>query len=195
LQQAEANYRQAVSVRPNYPYGPYNLAYTYRLLGQALFDRGDDPAPALASARAHAEASFRINPDDADTFLEQGRIELIAARHALRAGRDPGPALDEAAASLARAEVLNPGAPEIFLAQALVERWRAEGGRSKEAVGRGLERIEKALTINPEDAQAHAVRGALLHLAARRREADEALRKAIAINPLLKREYGPLLTP
>ena len=130
---------------------------------------------------------------NADTFLEQGRIELIAARHALRAGRDPGPALDEAAASLARAEVLNPGAPEIFLAQALVERWRAEGGGSKEAVSRGLERIEKALAFNPEDGPAHAVRGALLHLAGLRREADESLRKAIAINPLLKREYGKLL--
>jgi len=84
--------------------------------------------------------------------------------------------------------VLNPGAPEIFLAQAQVERWRG-------AVHRGLERIERALAINSGDAQAYAVRGALLHLAARRREADESLRKAIAINPLLRREYGPLLSP
>ena len=73
-----------------------------------------------------------------------------------------------------------------------MERWRAESG-SEEAVRRGLERAEKALSINPEDASAHAVRGALLHLAARRREAEESLRKAIAINPLLKREYGKLL--
>ncbi|HEX5717691.1 MAG TPA: protein kinase [Thermoanaerobaculia bacterium] len=193
LQQAEANYRQAVAVRPDYPYGPYNLSYTYRLLGQALFDRGEDPAPALASARAQVEASFRINPDDADTFLEQGRIELIAARQTLRSGRDPGPAFDEAAAALARAEVLNPGAPEIFLAQAQVERWRAEAG-AEGAASRGLERIEKALAINPEDGTAHAVRGALLHLAGRRREADESLRKAFALNPLLKREYGKLLS-
>ncbi|HWN43995.1 MAG TPA: protein kinase, partial [Thermoanaerobaculia bacterium] len=194
LQQALASYEQTLAAQPDHPYGPYNLSYTYRLLGQALFDRGEDPAPALASARSHAEASFRINPDDADTFLEQGRIELIAARHILRAGRDPGPALDKAAASLVRAEVLNPGAPEIFLAQALVERWRAESG-AEGAARRGLERVEKALAINPEDAHAHAVRGALLHLAGRRREADESLRKAIAINPLLKREYGPLLAP
>jgi tetratricopeptide (TPR) repeat protein/predicted Ser/Thr protein kinase len=195
LEQAAVSYRQALAVKPDHPYGPYNLSYTYRLLGQALFDRGEDPAPALASARSHAEASFRINPDDADTFLEQGRIELIAARHALRGGGDPGPALDKAAAALARAEVLNPGAPEIFLAQAQVERWRAEGGRSKEAVSRGLERIEKALAINPEDAPAYAVRGALLHLAGQTARAQESVKKAIAINPLLRREYGPLLAP
>ena len=193
LQQAVVSYRQALAVKPDHPYGPYNLAYTYRLLGQALFDRGEDPAPALASARSYTEASFRINPDDADTFLEQGRIELIAARHVLRAGGDPGPAFDAAAAALARAEVLNPGAPDIFLAQALVERWRAESGPAPGAVQRGLERVEKALAINPEDAPAYAVRGALLHLAGQAAEARESLEKAIAINPLLRREYGALL--
>ncbi|MFL6198030.1 MAG: protein kinase domain-containing protein [Thermoanaerobaculia bacterium] len=193
LQQAVASYRQALAVKPDHPYGPYNLAYTYRLLGQALFDRGEDPAPALASARSYTEASFRINPDDADTFLEQGRIELIAARHVLRGGGDPGPALDAAAAALARAEVLNPGAPDIFLAQALVERWRAEGGPGSGAVQRGLERVEKALAINPADAPAYAVRGALLHLAGQEARAQESLEKAIAINPLLRREYGALL--
>ena len=193
LQQAVANYNKAVAVRPDYPYGPYNLAYTYRLLGQALFDRGEDPAPALDAARSYTEASFRINPDDADTFLEQGRIELIAARHVLRGGGDPAPALDAAAAALARAEVLNPGAPDIFLAQAQVERWRAESGPAPGAVQRGLERFEKALAINPADAPAYAIRGALLHLAGQEAEAQESLEKAIAINPLLRREYGPLL--
>ena len=204
LQKAAASYRQAVAVRPGYPYGPYNLSYTHRLLGQALFDRGENPAPALAAARSHAQASLRINPDDADTFLEQGRIELIAARQALRGRRDPGPALDEAAAALARAEALNPGAPEIFLAQALVERWRTEGGRAEGAVRRGLERIGKALSLNPGDADVYAVLGALHHLAARaetdpaRRDeqADrsrQALDKALAINPLLRRDLAPLL--
>jgi serine/threonine-protein kinase len=193
LQQAAASYRQALIVRPDYAYGPYNLAYTYRLLGQALLDRGEDPAPALASARSQVETSFQINPDDADTFLEQGRIELIAARHALHGGGDPAPALDAASAALARAEVLNPGAADIFLAQAQVERCRAEAGRDDGAVRRGLERVDKALAINPGDAQAHALRGALFHLAGQVAEARACLEKAIAINPLLKREYGPLL--
>ena len=184
LKQAEASYRQAVAVRPDYPYGPYNLAYTYRLLGQALLDRGEDPAPALASARQQVAASFQVNPDDADTFLERGRIELIAARHALQRKRDPRPALDAATAALARAEALNPNAPEIFLAQAQVERWRSDPDA-------GLERIGKALALNSEDAHSHAVRGTLLRLAGRQAEAENSLRKAFALNPLLKREYGP----
>lgn len=209
LERAAASYRRALAVNPRYAYGPYNLAYTYRLLAQGLQARGEDPAPALASAREQAEASLRINPDDADTFLEQGRIELIAARQAMREGEDPGPALKAATSALERAEALNRTAPAIYLAQALVEHCRAEhamaqGGRPEAGVRRGLERADRALAINPEDAPGFAARGALLHLAARletdparRREqavrAAESLRKAIRLNPLLRKEYGPVL--
>lgn len=209
LELAAASYRRALAVNPRYAYGPYNLAYTYRLLGQALLERGEDPAPALASARSYVEHSLRLNPDDADTFLERGRIELIAARHAMRKGRDPHPALQAASTDLARAEMLNRSAPAIYLTQALVEHCRAEhelnrGNRPEGSVRRGLEQAGKALAINPEDAPGFAARGALLHLAsrletdpARRRDqavrAAESLRRAIRINPLLKKEYGPVL--
>ncbi len=209
LERAAASYRRALAANPRYAYGPYNLAYTYRLLGQALLERGDDPAPALESARSYAADSLRLNPDDADTFLEQGRIELIAARHAMRRRRDPEPALRAAGAALERAETLNRSAPAIYLTQALVEHCRAEhemgkGNQPGESIRRGLVHAGKALAINPEDAPGFAARGALLHLAsrletdpARRREqavrAAESLRKAIRINPLLRREYGPLL--
>lgn len=209
LERAAGSYRRALDVNPRYAYGPYNLAYTYRLLAQALLERGEDPAPALASARKQADASLRLNPDDADTFLEQGRIELIAARHALRDRRDPGPALRAADDALARAEALNRSAPDIYLAQALVERCRAEhelarGGRPEESVRQGLERAARALAINPGDAPGFAARGALLHLGARletdparhreqAQRAAESLRKAIRLNPLLQKEYGPVL--
>jgi serine/threonine-protein kinase len=205
LRRAEASYRKALELKPDYAYATYNLAYTHRLLAQALLDRGEDPGPALAAARADLEASFRLNPDDADTFLEEGRLELIAARQALRGQRDPArffQAAHAAETALARAEALNASSPAIFLAQALLERWRAEGG-DEAAVRRGLERVDKALAINPRDAHGLAVRGALLRLAAkletdpeRRREqearAGSSLRQAIALNPLLEREYGPL---
>ena len=183
LRQAMASYGRSLELRPDYAYGPYNLAYTWRLLAQALAGRGRDPGPALASARSWLDASLKINPDDADTFLERGRVERIAGR------------LDEAAAALARAEALNPGAPEIYLEQALVERRRAEtGARPEEAVRRGLERAERALAINARDPRALAVRGALLRLAGQTAQADASLRAAFALNPLLKREYGSLLS-
>lgn len=182
LRQAMASYQKTLEIRPDYAYGPYNLAYTWRLLAQALAARGEDPGPALGSARSWIAASLKINPDDADTFLERGRVERIADR------------LDEAGAALARAEALNPGSPEIYLEQALLERRRAESGaQSPGAIRRGLERAERALAINAKDPRALAVRGALLHLAGQDAQADASLRKAFALNPLLRKEYGPLL--
>ncbi len=205
LRQAMASYERTLALRPDYAYGPYNLAYTWRLVAEALAERGEDPGPALTAARSRIEDSLRINPDDADTFLERGRIELIAARKALYG--DPSPELKAAGAALDKAEALNPGAPEIYLEQARLERWRAEAGLdTPKAVHRGLERAERALAFNARDARALAVRGALLHLAARletdparrKEEADRAeasLREAITLNPLLRKEYGALLPP
>jgi eukaryotic-like serine/threonine-protein kinase len=183
LQEAMASYQKTLEIRPEYAYGPYNLAYTWRLLAQALAGRGEDPGPALASARTWIDASLEVNPDDADTFLERGRVERIAGRP------------DDAAAALRRAEALNPGAPEIYLEQALLERWRAENGpEPAESVRRGLERAQRALAINAKDARALAVRGALLRLAGQTARADASLRAALALNPLLQREYGSLLS-
>ncbi len=212
LRQAMESYQQALKVRPDYAYGPYNLAYTWRLFGQALFERGENPGPALASARTRIEESLRINPEDADTFLERGRVELIAARFDQQIHGDPAPALTRCGEALDRAAALNPAAPEIDLAQALLARWRAEAAlqrkeRPSEAVRltiqAGLERADKALAVNPRDAQALAVRGALLHLAARLEadpakrgaiaaRADASLDEALALNPLLRKEYFPL---
>jgi hypothetical protein len=117
--------------------------------------------------------------------------------------------LREAAASLRRAEALNPEQPDVFFTQALAARYRAEGTKDLKdrdaALREGLGRIGKALAINAGEARYLALRG-LLQLrtaqaetdAARRREgtrqAAASLQEALKINPLLRREYGPILT-
>ena len=104
---------------------------------------------------------------------------------------------------------MNPGSPEIFQAQAETARYQAEaalaqGGRPQKEIQRGLERLARALSIRPEDAQTLALQGALWQLAAqsetdpaRRTEASAraaaSLDKALQLNPLLRREYGPVL--
>jgi len=209
LQNAARHYAKAVQLKPDYPYGPYNQAYTQRLLAQALFDRGADPTPALRAADSQIEASFRLRPDDADTWLEIARVRLIEARWADRKKQDPSPALDQAGAALKHAEAVNPGAPAIYLAEAQVERQRAEaalagGGDPRDALHAGLDRLGKALAIHPDEPEALALRSALTALTAqsetdpaRRREtaarAIADLEKALKINPLLQREYGPVL--
>jgi predicted Ser/Thr protein kinase len=207
LDRAAASYRKALAVRPDYPYGAYNLALTEKDRALARLDRGQDPAPALAAARAHVDESLRINPTDADNFLEQARLHLISARWALRQKRAPDLDLDQADSALAKAEALNPGSPEIFQAQAESARYRAEAalagnGRPQEAIRRGLDRLARALSIRPEDARSLALHGALWQLAAhaetdpaRRAEASAraaaSLEKALRLNPLLQREYEP----
>jgi eukaryotic-like serine/threonine-protein kinase len=209
LDRAAANYRKALATRPDYPYGAYNLALTEKNRALARLGLGQDPAPALAAARAHVAESLRINPTDADNFLEQARLDLISARWALRQGSVPGPELDRADAALAKAEALNPGSPEIFQSQAESARYRAEaalarGGRPQEAIRQGLDRLAEALSIRPEDARTLALHGALWQLAARAesdpaRRAEAAARaaasldKALRLNPLLQREFGPVL--
>jgi eukaryotic-like serine/threonine-protein kinase len=206
---AAESYRKATALNPSYALAQENLGYAERSLGQALLARGEDPEPALQLARSAADGALRLNPDDADGFLELGRSDLVAGLWAQRQGRDPGALFARAAEMLRRAAALDSGNPEIFAAQALVERCRAEwefarGGRPRAAVAAGLARIAKARAINASEARFLALEGALQLLAARL-EADPARRAepqhraaialaaALAANPFLAREYGPLL--
>jgi serine/threonine-protein kinase len=209
LEQAAGHYAKAVVLRPDYAYGVYNQAYTERLRAQALLESAADPAPALHAADAFVAASFRLSPGDADTWLESARVRLIEARWAVLRRQDPARALDAAADALRRAEAVNPGAPAIYIAQAQTERLRAEAALAQgrdpaEALRAGLGRADRALAINPAEAQALALRGTLAALAARaetdparRREkaarAAADLEKALAQNPLLRREVGAIL--
>jgi tetratricopeptide (TPR) repeat protein/predicted Ser/Thr protein kinase len=203
LGRAAASYHRAAVLQPGYSLPHYNLGFTYRSLAQALLERGEDPQTALAAADASLDEALRLDPTDADAFVERARIDLLAARRALRQKRAPERALGEADIALRKAEALNPQQPEVFFTQAQVERCRAEGGSSR-AIGEGLTRIGKALAINPGEARYLAEKGMLLLLAARRETAPEprreragaalaSLRKAVEVNPLLRREYGPTL--
>ncbi len=201
LEKAASHYARAIQLKPDYTYGPYNLASTKRLLAEALAQRGEDPSPALHEADGWIATSFKLNPNDSDTWLEQARVRLIEARWAGRRKQDPSPALDQAGNALKHAEAVNPGAPAIYLAEAQVERQRAEAALARGAdpggaLHAGLDRLDKGLAIHPDEPEALALRGALTVLTGRRETAAQAaadLEKAIRLNPLLQREYGPVL--
>lgn len=194
LTRAAASYQRAIDLKADYSLARFNLAWTYRGLAEAAFERGEDPGPALATANAALEEYYRLNPTDADVFLERGRLKLLAARQALRRGQDPGPDLRAANTELLRAEELNPEQPEIFFTQAQVERHRAEKGIEMEkSLAEGLRWIDGALAINPGEARYLAMRGLLQARQGRHREAVASLEEALKINPLLRREYGPVL--
>ncbi len=209
LRKAADSFQEAVNRFPDYGVGIYNLAYTHRSLAEALRARGEDPSAEVRTAESHVDRYIGLNPDDADGFLERARIHLVAARWALGQKRDPDRAFQEAEEDLRKAAALNPGSPDIYLAQAQVCRYRAEGtlargGRPEADLREGIARTGKALAINPDESNALALQGLLQRLAAgleadpsRRRvrldEAAASLRKALAANPLLAREYGSVV--
>ncbi len=197
LTRAARSYQRAIEIKPDYSLARYNLGYTWRSLAEALLEQGQDPAAALGSADAVLAEALELNPGDADVFLERARAEVIAARWSLGRRQDPSTALRKAEAELARAEALNPEQPDVFFTQAEVARYRAK-------TQEGLERVGRALAINPGEARYLALQGLLQYQAAqeetapgRRREgsrqAAASLEKALKANPLLARDYGDVL--
>jgi eukaryotic-like serine/threonine-protein kinase len=208
LTDAVRNYQRSLQLKPDYSLAAFNLGYTYRSLAEALVEQGQDPKPALDASRAALDEAHRLNPADADVFLETARVDLLAARWKQQHHQDSGPDLRAASVELDRAEELNPEQPDVFFTQALIASRHAEGTRDNgsraAALREGLARIGKALAINSGEARYLALRGQLELQSARaeaatdrRRErakqAVASLENALRINPLLQREYGPVL--
>jgi predicted Ser/Thr protein kinase len=206
LTDAARDYERALAIKPDYGLARFNLGYTYRSLAEGLVDQGQDPGAALAAADAALGEYLRLNANDADAFLEQARVRLVAARWALKRRTSPMTALGDATADLRRAEEVNARNPDVLFAQAQVARFEAEADprRTGTSLREGLDRVGKALAINPGEGRYLALRGLLLYRAARleadpglrqegARQAVASLQAALTANPLLAREYGPVL--
>ncbi len=220
LTDAARSYERAVALQPDYALARFNLGSTYRSLAEGLLAREMAPEAALAAADTALRDYLRANPTDPDAFLEEARVELVRARADLRRGTSPALALDRAGADLARAEQENPQYPEVFFAQAQVARFRAEAAiattaatpampaadrrQAARALSLGLDRVGRALAVTPGEGRFLALRG-LLEVRAAGLETDPdrkragaraavaSLAVALEANPLLEREYGPVL--
>jgi hypothetical protein len=109
-----------------------------------------------------------------------------------------------ALAAIQRAQKLDPEDADSLQVEAAIHRWQAQSliaqrqSPSRELAA-GLQAAARALAINPKLAPALAERGELLWLRAQkapRKDSDEkdaraALAQALAVNPLLQRDYPP----
>lgn len=152
----------------------------------------------MSRARGALQRARALNPQEAEAMLVLGRVELLAAQHAIEQGRSPQACFVAARRALSGALRLYPGYAEaaVFLGELAASRARWLGLRTPEAareITRGLDAADTALARNPTLAAAHIVRARLLRLravtdhpdrAADAREADEALTRALAVNPL-----------
>jgi eukaryotic-like serine/threonine-protein kinase len=187
--------------------GPNNLAAAHVFRARLAVDRGLDPGADLAGAREACTAALGVNPASWRAFMWRGRAETLAARSAIQAGRSPDRALRAAVESLERARQANPTAVELALAAAELAEVQVASrpGRGSQAeLQAALTLLRRGLEVNADDAALLAASGRLLLLAAEtshdlsgreklRQQGAGALQRALAINPLLRRDLGPWL--
>ncbi|HEV8630401.1 MAG TPA: protein kinase, partial [Thermoanaerobaculia bacterium] len=209
LRSAASHAQRALEINPEFPDIHASLGVAAALEAEYLLAVGSDPTPPLRQGRGRFAAELRLNAKSADAYLGSGRLELVAARWALRRGSSPEPAVAVALEAVRRMAAWSAPQAELHLLAAAAQRWRAEGMRIRGGdiaaeTTRGLVEADRALALNPRLAEAMAVKGALELLQARvvaapgaRPAAAESavglLQRAFAIDPLLRRDYEPLL--
>jgi serine/threonine-protein kinase len=176
--------------------------YFYRLLA-AIIDarharaKRRDPADAVALGRSALRDALHIEADCAQCFIRAAQLDLVAA------GPSDVTVLEKALADARHAVKLNATLAEtqIVAAEACLRLAAAQDGRAAPSVLReGLSHVKAALAVNARDPQALVVHAALLVAESRATgdgQAREAARaeatRALAINPLLRNEWGEAL--
>jgi serine/threonine-protein kinase len=208
LEQAIASCREAVRLDDNYAGSRQNLASIYCDLAAWQRDHEIDPTEQLVQARAAITRALEIDPTNQMSLAWAALIELVDARWLMKIGRDPRPAFATGEARVRRElEVSNGTSSEALGILADLHRWRAQWCESRGAsvaadVRQGLSFEERALALDPRRASGIANQGALHLIGARAAHGRErvaeaeraraAFERALAIEPALGADYGPL---
>jgi serine/threonine-protein kinase len=181
--QAEAILRQAgaeaVWVRAN-------LADIARDRALYLLETGRDATATLDAGRAAlaGQSGYFVGV----TALI--RLEGLAAVQAARRGASPAARLAAGHRAFARALPSGAQDPLLWLAGAELSRREAELAPRSHAIADGLRAARRALALDAQLAEAHAVAGELLLLLRSQREADEEFAEAVRLNGNLRRRLS-----
>ncbi|MCB1036128.1 MAG: hypothetical protein KDD47_20060, partial [Acidobacteria bacterium] len=178
------------------------LASAYRIEAEYAVRRGLDPTSALARAGKELQRLLELNPRHAEAHRSLARLETLEGGWRASRGEPAEKALADARRALERALELAPDVASFWLADA---RWALVAGRSqggnaaaREVLMQGRASAERALALRPFWAEAEALRGALGMAAeggagSGSEGARAELEAALAANPHLRGEWGPLL--
>jgi tetratricopeptide (TPR) repeat protein len=171
-------------------------------------ERDLDPSDALREAGADLDTALEINPQIFWAYPEKTAVELLAARWAMKSGTSPQSHFEAASESAARALTVNPRNAVAYQSAAEVHRWRADdrlrqGLSIRSDVNQGRRLVEQALALNPGLASAMVTGAALTTIQAEAEtsqttrialaaDAEDAVRRALEINPFLERETEDL---
>ncbi|HPW55462.1 MAG: protein kinase [Thermoanaerobaculaceae bacterium] len=204
LARAVADLERSLALKPDSGGTYANLGAAWKLRAAAAKDPAA-AARALDQAHRALARATAINPQDAEAWLVDAQAWLEAAAGAEARRGSPDEALEAAEKALRRALQANPtyAEAEAELGELCLRRARLASAQARTGprdLSRGIEAADRALATNPGLARAHLIRARLLLLQARQgrgrsrestaAEAEEAARRAAAINPLLVAAAG-----
>jgi hypothetical protein len=147
--------------------------------------------------------ALALKRDAGSPFLwdRKARVEMLASR---LARADAASRLALAEEALAKAESLSARTPALLNLRArlcLDRLLHGPGGEAGPLLARGLESVEASRALNPRQPETLALRAAFLEARSGRggssrdaAEAGAALAQALKENPLLRREWEPLVS-
>ncbi|MDC0709130.1 protein kinase [Stigmatella sp. ncwal1] len=206
LERARQYLDRSSLINPSYAWTHVAQARNFSLEAVQALQEGRDPGAVLAQGRQAVERAIGYAAGCAGCRIERARVELAVAEWEQRRGRSSAASLHQALIEARRAVELYPyvGAHQE-LANAYWRLAETEAAdRALADVDKGLKQVELALRLDPERAHAHAIRGGLLRVRGRRArhtkerresfvQARAAFARALELNPLLRREYEPVL--
>jgi serine/threonine-protein kinase len=152
---------------------------------------GGDPTRALADGRVELAAALERRPDCWACEIQAAWLDLVAQAAAPTAAgqRRLHEALSHARNAIARNDQV--AGAKVVAARVCL---RLASAGEPSSVQQGLAYVDAALALDPNDADAHAVKAALLRRSGSRDAANAEAERAFAINPRLRAEWSTLIS-
>jgi serine/threonine protein kinase len=211
VKQAADFFKRGLEANPNDPKLYIRMAEHYIFQARTYVDSRRSPSNFLKQIDELLRKAKSLNPNYYETYTLEGESSLLKGQWQVITRSNPRSYFFRAETALKKAAELNPKDIQTSLIMAGLNRRKAEWetGRGQRAaaaqeIDEGLTFIQKALDINPDYAETHALKGVLLQLRAKNEaeedkrlaaevEARMSLLKGTKINKNLQKLYAPYL--
>jgi len=205
LGKAKDSLNRAIELNPQYGEAWMNLGTVHARMAQYRLERNLSPLESLNDGEVSFGKALQSLGEDPDLLSLQAEMELIRARWQMKTNASPQKEVDKVSSTLSRAIQLKPNSENLYRILAELH-YRQAAWRAARRVAfstdleQGLKAVEKALSLNSSSADAYAIQGLFYLLQSRfsvsatdriqpAHNAENALQKAIEINPNLKLKY------
>jgi len=209
LTQALEYFKRGIEVNPGDHLLYIRMVDNYIIQARYQLDRQKTPQTMLDLADRLLEQAQKINASYYETYRQAGEISLLKADWQIKSRQNPDTHFKKAETALTKAAHLNPGDILIFITRARLS-WRksdwkmSRGQGAGDDIAQGLDSLQKALVINANYAEAHALKGILLLLQAMatdggkpgstlEKQGRAAIQKGLQINKNLHNLYSQFL--